>query len=158
MSLNPRAIHRWPTDSGAWRSRRKCRPSSRRSVVTRTSAPSCTESRAQSSPIPSSTPRPRRRANPLLICSISPNSDLAPEVRRIPPVSIPPPRTTPPPPRKYQKQHLFVCSMIAHLLNSSKPKNNRVLRIRFSNRIHASHHPLLSPLNSSGQSRAKVSA
>ena len=52
-SLSPRARQRWPTDSGGCKSRRKWRPSSVKSVVTRISDPACGRRIAQSSPMPS---------------------------------------------------------------------------------------------------------
>ena len=75
-SLRPRARQRWPTDSGGWRSRRKCRFSRVKSVVTSTSESSGGRRMAQSSPIPRGRVLLREAAKSWRICSISASSPI----------------------------------------------------------------------------------
>ncbi len=55
MSESPRVRQRWPMESAGCHSRRKCTPSSEKSVVTSVSVPGGVESTAQSSPMDWST-------------------------------------------------------------------------------------------------------
>jgi hypothetical protein len=80
-SLRPRARQRWPADSGGCHSRRKCLPSSVKSVVTQISCPREGRRTAQSSPTPRGTardPDPTRAARRRIV-SISSSS---PEIMR----------------------------------------------------------------------------
>ena len=85
-SLRPRASARCPIDSGECQSRRKCRPSSEKSVVTSRSCPWRGRRMAQSSPMPSrrdaAGPLPARRRIRSIRASSPPSAADEEEFRR----------------------------------------------------------------------------